>query len=55
MEKVIEKSKAKAAKKLAKKAAKDTFHLKKGDEIVITGGIINGGKGSSNIIKIEVI
>ena len=40
---------------MAKKAAKDTFKLKKGDTIVITGGIINGGKGTSNIMKIEVI
>ncbi|MGM9665640.1 MAG: pyruvate kinase [Eubacteriales bacterium] len=40
---------------MAKKAAKETFKLKKGDTIVITGGIINGGKGTSNIMKIEVI
>lgn len=40
---------------MAKKAAKETLKLKKGDEIVITGGITNGGKGTSNIIKLEVI
>jgi pyruvate kinase len=40
---------------MAKKAAKQTFNLKKGDEIVITGGMVNGVKGNTNLIKLEVI
>jgi pyruvate kinase len=40
---------------MAKKAAKQTFNLKKGDEIVITGGMVNGVKDNTNLIKREVI
>lgn len=39
----------------AKKLAKDVFGLKEGDRIVITGGIINGQAGNTNIIKVEVV
>lgn len=35
--------------------AKSTFKLKKGDKIVITGGITNGGSGSTNLIKLETL
>ncbi len=40
---------------MANKAAKKTFKLKKGDRIVITGGITNGESGSTNLIKLETI
>ena len=40
---------------VATKAAKDTFNLKKGDKIVITGGIVNGESGNTNLIKLETI
>ncbi len=40
---------------MANKAAKSTFKLKKGDKIIITGGITNGGTGSTNLIKLETI
>ncbi|MBQ8163144.1 MAG: pyruvate kinase [Clostridia bacterium] len=40
---------------MAKKAAKQTFNLKKGDELVITGGMINGESGNTNLIKLESI
>lgn len=40
---------------MANKAAKHTFKLKKGDKIVITGGITNGESGSTNLIKLETI
>ena len=40
---------------MANKAAKSTFKLKKGDKIVITGGITNGGSGSTNLIKLETL
>ena len=40
---------------MANKAAKQTFKLKKGDKIVITGGITNGESGSTNLIKLETI
>lgn len=39
----------------AKHLAKETFSLKKGDHIVITGGITNGTSGNTNLIKIEMI
>lgn len=39
----------------AKKVAKDTFSLEKGDKIVITGGVTNGQSGNTNLIKIEEI
>lgn len=34
-------------------AAKDNLPLKAGDSVVMTGGIINGKSGNTNIIKIE--
>ena len=40
---------------MANKAAKSTFKLKKGDKIIITGGITGGGKGSTNLIKLETL
>ncbi|MBE6616816.1 MAG: pyruvate kinase [Ruminococcaceae bacterium] len=35
--------------------AKRVFELKKGDNIVITGGMINGDPGNTNTIKVETI
>lgn len=40
---------------MANKAARSTFKLKKGDKIIITGGITGGGKGSTNLIKLETL
>lgn len=40
---------------MASRAARDTFDLKKGDQLVITGGIINGESGNTNLIKLETI
>ncbi len=40
---------------MANKAAKSIFKLKKGDKIIITGGITNGGTGSTNLIKLETL
>ena len=40
---------------MANKAAKSTLKLKKGDKIIITGGIINGESGNTNLIKLETI
>ena len=39
----------------AKKTAKETFELKKGDRLVITGGVTDGRSGNTNLIKIEEI
>ena len=39
----------------AQKAAKDTLKLQPGDNIVLTGGPINGSHGNTNTIKIETI
>lgn len=39
----------------AKKAAVDAFQLQPGDNILLTGGPINGQRGNTNTIKIEVI
>ena len=39
----------------AKKLAQQTFHLQKGDRIVITGGLPNGTSGNTNMLKVEVI
>lgn len=39
----------------AKQQAKKTFNLKKGDKIIITGGMTNGVSGNTNILKIETI
>ena len=35
--------------------AKDVFNLKKGDNVVLTGGQINGTSGNTNIIKVETV
>ena len=39
----------------AARAAKENFDLKKGDTVVITGGMINGKSGNTNMIKVETI
>ena len=39
----------------AKKLATNTFKLKDGDKIIITGGITNGQSGNTNMIKVEEI
>lgn len=39
----------------AEQQAKKLFHLKPGDNIVMTGGVINGTVGNTNTIKVEVI
>ena len=39
----------------AKRVTQQAFGLKKGDRIVITGGLANGRSGSTNMIKIETI
>ncbi len=39
----------------ATRAAKDNLPLKKGDLVVLTGGIINGKSGNTNTIKVEEI
>ncbi len=40
---------------VATRTAKEVFKLKKGDQLVITGGIINGESGNTNLIKLETI
>lgn len=40
---------------MATRTAKEVFKLKKGDQLVITGGIINGESGNTNLIKLETI
>ena len=39
----------------AKKATKEALNLKEGDNILLTGGPINGQSGNTNTIKIETI
>ena len=39
----------------AQKTTADMMHLKKGDNIVMTGGMINGTSGNTNLIKIATI
>ena len=39
----------------AQQKAKEMLHLKKGDRIVITGGVTNGKSGNTNLIKVENI
>ncbi len=39
----------------AMKAAKKVFSLKKGDNVVLTGGQINGEPGNTNTIKVETV
>lgn len=35
--------------------AKNVLELKKGDNVVLTGGLINGKSGNTNIIKVETV
>ena len=37
------------------KIARDLFSLEKGDNVVLTGGQINGEPGNTNTIKVESI
>ncbi len=39
----------------AEQQAKKLFSLNSGDNIVMTGGVINGTVGNTNTIKVEVI
>ena len=39
----------------AKRRAKEIMGLKAGDKIVITGGLVNGRTGNTNMLKIETI
>lgn len=39
----------------AHKQAQKTMSLSKGDRIVITGGVINGSSGNTNLIKVETV
>ena len=39
----------------ADKAAVKAFSLKKGDNLVLTGGQINGEPGNTNTIKVETV
>ena len=39
----------------AVKCAKNIFDLKKGDHVVLTGGLIYGQTGNTNVIKVETI
>ncbi len=40
---------------VATRLAREKLGLKPGDKIVITGGVINGKSGNTNLIKVEVI
>ena len=35
--------------------AKDTLGLEAGDNVVMTGGLINGKAGNTNTIKVETV
>lgn len=37
------------------KHAKEVFHLSKGDNVVLTGGVMDGNTGNTNMIKVESI
>ena len=37
------------------KKAKEVFHLAEGDNVVLTGGVIDGNTGNTNMIKVETI
>lgn len=37
------------------KMAKETFNLKDGDNVILTGGLLNGKPGNTNMIKVERI
>ena len=38
-----------------KKTAESVFKLEKGERIVITGGLVNGTSGNTNMIKVETV
>lgn len=35
--------------------AKEVFNLDKGDNVVLTGGLVNGNTGNTNMVKVEKI
>lgn len=35
--------------------AKEVFSLQSGDAVVLTGGLINGKVGNTNVIKVETV
>lgn len=35
--------------------AEEVFHLVKGDNVVLTGGLVDGNSGNTNLIKVESI
>lgn len=37
------------------KKAKEVFHLNEGDNVVLTGGLMDGNTGNTNMIKVETI
>ena len=39
----------------AQKTAEKVFDLESGDNIVITGGMINGSSGNTNLIKVATV
>ena len=39
----------------AKRAATETFHLRKKDRLIITGGMTNGTSGNTNLLKVETV
>ena len=39
----------------AMKKAKEVFSLQSGDAVVLTGGLINGKVGNTNVIKVETV
>ena len=39
----------------AQKTAKEVFNLTSGDNVVITGGMVNGLSGNTNLIKVATI
>ena len=39
----------------AKQAAIQTFELSKGDRLILTGGMINGTSGNTNLLKVETV
>lgn len=39
----------------AQKTATDLLNLKSGDNIVITGGMVNGLSGNTNLIKVATV
>ena len=39
----------------AKQAAIKTFRLRKGDRLILTGGMVNGTSGNTNLLKVETV